>query len=762
MPATSTARVTQLPAVTRPALLERDEEIRALEAALLGAASGRGATLRIEAASGLGKTALLEIARELAGQRGFLVLDAEASAIDRDLPLALVHKLFASLPAGGDEWVRVESQLRAAAAGDDGALLELLHALVLFSADRPVLVAIDDLDRGDEQSLRFFEHLAFRSHHQRLLLVGTGTAKAGPGAVLSPQPLSLEATASIACATLGSPAPAFSAACHRLAGGNPYFVHKLIAEAADAGLAPTAEHAWTLETLAPRPVAEAVGARLARLAAEAGALTAALAVLGDGTPVGQAARLAELDLDTAERAADELAAADILAPERPLAFAQPIVRAALYGQLPPGSRATAHRKAVRVLRDAGASTAAQTEHALAVEPAGDLVLAEVLLRAGEEALAAGTPRRAVHLLERSLAESPDGHTAAVGLLGRALVRLGDPRAAALLHEALVPAPDELIDALWLGGDAEAALELQRESAGDLAPGIAAATAAREGTLAAETIVSLAREGVTGDTALERCCAVAALIACDEFDEAERVLAEGVEVATRNGASAELARLELLRARLSALGQGDTAPSDLFFGPDPGPAPWDTWLAQPPKGAATLPESVKSFGSVSACAAGWIALAAQASGAARLDALNRAVGLLRESPRPLALALALTELGRSLRHAGSRVEARGVLREALDRAQRLGAVAIAELAQAELRIAGARPRRESLSGPDSLTAGERRVVETAAQGLTNREIATELFLSTKTVEMHLSRSYRKLDIASRAELQVAMTTTGGLQ
>jgi DNA-binding NarL/FixJ family response regulator len=53
-----------------------------------------------------------------------------------------------------------------------------------------------------------------------------------------------------------------------------------------------------------------------------------------------------------------------------------------------------------------------------------------------------------------------------------------------------------------------------------------------------------------------------------------------------------------------------------------------------------------------------------------------------------------------------------------------------------------------------------VVEAAASGLTNREIATQLFLSTKTVEMHLSRSYRKLDIASRAELGRVLTTTGG--
>ena len=684
------------------------------------------------------------------------MLEAATNAIDRELPFALVHKLFASLPAGGGEWSRVEGPLRDAATGDHRALLELLQTLVLFSADRPVLVSVDDMHCGDEQSLRFFEHLAFRSHRQRLLVVATGAAQGLPGSALSPQALSLEATASLVCAALGAAAPAFCAACHRLAGGNPRFTHELVAEAAAIGLAPTAEHAWTLETLAPRGVAEAVGTRVERLTPHAGALTAALAVLGDGTPVGRAAQLAELDIETVERTADQLAEADVLAPERPLAFAQPIIRAALYGQLPAGFRAIAHRKAVRVLGQAGASAAAQAEHALAVEPAGDQVLGEVLLRAGEEALAAGTPRRAAQLLERSLAEyaMPERPTALVAALAGALMRLGSPRAVGLLREALALSPEprekarlthELIDALWLSGDPDAALALQRESDEGHPPGVRAATATREGSLPVPDVVSLARKGLTGPTAFERSCAVAALIACDELDEAERTLPEHVEVATRKGASAELAVLELLLARLSALAEGLPEPGDRFPGPDPGPSPWAAW-----------PESVRGFGSVTAYAAGWMAVAARASGAARLDALQRAVGLLRESPRPLALAIALTELGRTQRQTGSRVAARETLREALGRAQRLGAAEVAEQAHAELRIAGARPRRESLSGPDSLTAGERRVVEAAARGLTNREIAAQLFLSTKTVEMHLSRSYRKLEIASRAELGPALT------
>ena len=108
-----------MPATAPP--LERDAEIRVLEAALSATAAGRGGSLRIDAASGLGKTVLLDIVRGLAAQRGFLVLDAGASAIDRELPLGVVHKLFESLPARSDAWARVENHLRAAAAGDHRA-----------------------------------------------------------------------------------------------------------------------------------------------------------------------------------------------------------------------------------------------------------------------------------------------------------------------------------------------------------------------------------------------------------------------------------------------------------------------------------------------------------------------------------------------------------------------------------------------------------------------------------------------------------------
>jgi len=70
-------------------------------------------------------------------------------------------------------------------------------------------------------------------------------------------------------------------------------------------------------------------------------------------------------------------------------------------------------------------------------------------------------------------------------------------------------------------------------------------------------------------------------------------------------------------------------------------------------------------------------------------------------------------------------------------------------------AGARPRRLSFSGVESLTASERRVAEMASSGQSNREIAQGLFLTVKTVENHLSRVYTKLGVRSRLALPEAL-------
>jgi DNA-binding NarL/FixJ family response regulator len=136
-------------------------------------------------------------------------------------------------------------------------------------------------------------------------------------------------------------------------------------------------------------------------------------------------------------------------------------------------------------------------------------------------------------------------------------------------------------------------------------------------------------------------------------------------------------------------------------------------------------------------------------------LREAVEVLSGSTARLELARAHGALGSTLRRMGLRREARAPLREALDLAERSGALGLSESVRAELHATGARPRSTALSGPSALTPSERRVARLAAEGRSNREIAQALYVTPKTVELHLSRCYRKLGVTSRTGLAPAM-------
>jgi len=139
------------------------------------------------------------------------------------------------------------------------------------------------------------------------------------------------------------------------------------------------------------------------------------------------------------------------------------------------------------------------------------------------------------------------------------------------------------------------------------------------------------------------------------------------------------------------------------------------------------------------------------GADGLALLRESADVLAGSQAVLERAKSLTELGAARRRANQRAEARGFLREGLELAERCRAAPVAERAHAELLATGARPRRLVRTGVDSLTPSERRVAQMAASGQTNREIAQALFVTPKTIEMHLSHAYGKLGIQARSQL-----------
>jgi DNA-binding CsgD family transcriptional regulator len=123
--------------------------------------------------------------------------------------------------------------------------------------------------------------------------------------------------------------------------------------------------------------------------------------------------------------------------------------------------------------------------------------------------------------------------------------------------------------------------------------------------------------------------------------------------------------------------------------------------------------------------------------------------------PFIRARLLLAYGEWLRRRRRLAEARAPLRVARDSFDALGASAWGERARVELRAAGEVSRQRQVGGVEHLTPQEFQIAQLAAQGLSNREIADQLYLSHRTVAFHLYRLFPKLGITSRGQLHDAL-------
>ena len=146
-------------------------------------------------------------------------------------------------------------------------------------------------------------------------------------------------------------------------------------------------------------------------------------------------------------------------------------------------------------------------------------------------------------------------------------------------------------------------------------------------------------------------------------------------------------------------------------------------------------------------------------------LSEDESLYRESIERLARSRAAFELGRSrllygewLRRENRRTDARELLRSAHESFSHMGAEAFAERARRELLATGETARRITADTRDALTPQEVQVARLARDGHTNPEIGAQLFISPRTVEYHLHKVFRKLDVSSRRELRVVLADT----
>ena len=446
-------------------LLEREAELAALLGALDAARAGAGSLVVVEGAAGLGKSALLAAAVEQADELGLPALASRGNELEREFPFGIVRQLFEQRLSVASEGER--QQLFTGAAGLAASLFArrgdvkaptppadpgyaTLHGLYWLLANlslaEPLVLAIDDAHWADTASLRWLAFLLPRVHELSVALLvsfrtGDPGAESAPLAMLSahgetirlhPRPLSRSATAQLVAAALGSePDAAFVAACDEATAGNPFFLHALLAELADVGCAPSSQHAERVRRMGPRTVSRSVLLRLSVLDPEAPAMARAVAVLGDGAGLRDAAELAGVPEGRARRIADLLSAAAVLKRSTTLEFVHPIVREAVYADLRPHERTALHGQAARVLAAGGADPERAAAQLLSSEPSGDPWVVDRLREAARSAATKGAAEEAVRYLRRALAEPPEDR-----LRPPLLLELGTSGAAAAEPDAL--------------------------------------------------------------------------------------------------------------------------------------------------------------------------------------------------------------------------------------------------------------------------------------------------------------------------------------
>jgi ATP/maltotriose-dependent transcriptional regulator MalT len=927
---------------TTAGLLEREAELAALERLIDDAEDGRGRVVLIEGPAGIGKTRLLAEARERAARR-MTVLSARCGELERDLSFGAVRQLFEAAVRDPERRERLMAGAAAAAEGvleapgGEGAAegsFAVLHGLywvtLNLAEERPVLLAIDDLQWSDRPSLRFLAYLVRRLEGAPVLVAAT-LRTTDPGTdpsllaelaadplteSLRPAPLGTDAIAELARARLGADAdPGFAAACQEATGGNPLLLLQLLSALDEDGIRPAAAGAEAVREIGARAVSRTVLVRLARLSPDAVSVARAVAVLGESSRLPVVAALTGLDEEAVVRATGELAGADILRPEPPLGFVHPLVRDAVYGDVPPGEHELQHGRAARALADAHGSDEEIAVQLLHAPRRGDALTVERLRASAAGALRRGGPESAVAYLARALEEPPPPDAETDVLLELGLVESGMNALSATAHlreahdrlddpAAKASAALALAQSLLFVGRAADGLELARRTADEMPPELADMRQAIEaveliaaffGAGRSETLSRLEQyrqvtpsEGIgsrmmmaaaafawaagggpapqcealglasLADGALLRSgeglfwsSALAALILSDspsapdymaaareeayrhgsiftvssaemftgtyllgtgDLEEAEELLRHSVELQDPWGSDTTgsswarglLARCLFLRGdRAGALARRGEAPrpedeSDganlwrwaqaemlladgsaqeaLEVGelmgrtaPHSTHPDWKPWQSLRGRALAMLDrreEAVESIeaelelarGTGTAPAIGrCLRQLGEVDPKAGMERLTEAVDVLSGSSARLEHARALAALGGAIRRDRNPSRAREPLHQALELAEACACGPLVEAVRSELYAAGARPRAAAVGGVESLTARERRVAELAADGRTNREIAQGLFVTPKTVEVHLSSAYRKLSIRSRRELPAALAT-----
>ncbi|HYQ68095.1 helix-turn-helix transcriptional regulator [Actinophytocola sp.] len=364
--------------------MERDRHEIILNELIGATVSDGGRVLLVDGLPGTGRSALLDRAVTLAERAGLLVMRASCSPMERELAGSVLTQLLHNVPVPDD--------LTGPEVPGHREFCRTVHHL---AADRPLLVAVDDLHDADERSVHSLLYLARRVDTARVLLVMTCEREGlrpAPGFIaalrdeprvhrLGVEPLSPAGTARLVAAH-GHAASA--AEFHHRSGGNP----GLLAALLDDHRSVDDRYPDTVVRLLRRT--DTTTLRVAN----------AIAVLGRmGTPE-RVARLAGLDRGTgaatAERAVRALTATGLL---RSDTFPHPAGRGAVLAALPTEERAALHQRVAELLHTAGEPTTAVATHLLDSGRPADPWAVPVLTEAAEHLLLAGEDERAARFLE---------------------------------------------------------------------------------------------------------------------------------------------------------------------------------------------------------------------------------------------------------------------------------------------------------------------------------------------------------------------------
>ena len=531
-----------LPPVTLAgALVGRDSEMALLTGLVRKVARGRGGSVLIEGEPGIGKSALVRAAVAEAPEAGCQVFWGAGDELGQALPLLpFLDGLRVREPSANPRREAIVRLLRGEVAADRGTdvpavLAEQLLALVAEQcAVRPAVLVVDDLQWADPASVTLWGRLARSAGQVPLLLVGMMRPvpqredllalrrAAGGAARLELTGLTGAAVTDLVAALAGGRP---DGSLLRLAGGaagNPLYVTELItALMRSSKVRITGTGAATLTAgSAPGSLSAAIADRLGFVTQPVREVLRVAALLGVDFTVTDLAIILDRNVADLVRAIDDARAAGVLAESgHGLGFRHPLIRAALYDEMPAPVRAAWHRDAGRALAEAGAPAdrvARQMLQAIAgpgdtPEPMDKWML--TWLADAADLLVGQAPQVAAELLRRAVADSPAGlqHDRLAARLADALYRTGDRTAAeAVASQALAHAsePDVVVDLHWTlaqcrmlaGESAESLATLDRALA---SPGISARHRARLLVLAARTHINLGEVEKAGQVASQR-------------------------------------------------------------------------------------------------------------------------------------------------------------------------------------------------------------------------------------------------------------------